>query len=372
MSRPMGKLQIMTMTTAIPAAAPEGPPRRRRTPILQILFGDLIAAGLTVLTGVLVLSLLPALRWGVLDAVWSTADPGRCGAGGACWAFVAAKIRFILFGVYPADQQWRPLAVIGLVLVMVLVSLPPRHWGRRLLAAWGVAVGAMLALMWGGFAGLPFVSTANWGGLPVTLLLAILSLGLGFPVAVALALGRRSKVPVPRFLSVLVIETIRGMPLVGLLFISSIMMPLLLPAGWTVDKLGRTLAALTIFAAAYLAEVIRGGLQGVPGGQMEAARALGIPVWKAVWHVVLPQAIQKVIPPLTNTAIVMVKNTSLVLIVGVFDMLSAGRTAASDPIWPAPYAESYLFVGAVYFLICFAISLYARWLEGRVQEKDIR
>ncbi|RTR11034.1 amino acid ABC transporter permease, partial [Azospirillum griseum] len=147
---------------------------------------------------------------------------------------------------------------------------------------------------------------------------------------------------------------------------------LLLPAGWSVDKLGRTLAALTIFAAAYLAEVIRGGLQGVPGGQMEAARALGIPVWKAVWHVVLPQAIQKVIPPLTNTAIVMVKNTSLVLIVGVFDMLSAARTAASDPVWPAPYSESYLFVGAVYFLICFAISLYARWLEGRVHEKDLR
>lgn len=369
-------MTLSTAVSAVPAAAIPAPPAvpppaRPRPSIRQILFGDLIATGLTVLTGALVLALLPALRWGVLDAVWSVEEPGRCAGGGACWAFVAAKIRFILFGVYPAAEQWRPMAVIALVLSMVLVSLPPRHWGRPLLVAWSVAVAAMLGLMWGGFAGMSYVSTANWGGLPVTLLLAILSLGLGFPGAVLLALGRRSAVPVPRLLSVLVIETIRGLPLVGLLFIASIMMPLLLPAGWTVDKLGRTLAALTIFAAAYLAEVIRGGLQGVPGGQMEAARALGIPSWLAVWHVVLPQAIQKVIPPLTNTAIVMVKNTSLVLIVGVFDMLSAGRAAASDPVWPGPYAESYLFVGFLYFLICFGISLYARWLEGRVQEKEI-
>lgn len=165
---------------------------------------------------------------------------------------------------------------------------------------------------------------------------------------------------------------VRGLPLVGLLFVASILLPLLLPAGWTIDKLGRTLAALTIFAAAYLAEVIRGGLQGVPPGQAEASKALGIPAWKTVWHIVLPQALQKVIPPLTNTAIVMVKNTSLVLIVGVFDMLSASRVAATDPDWPAPYVESYVFVAAIYFLICFGISNYARWLETRVQARSYR
>ncbi|KJV09229.1 amino acid ABC transporter permease [Elstera litoralis] len=348
------------------------PPPKPRLPLGQIFFGDLAACLLTVLTGVLAVSLLPALNWAILKAVWVADTPAACQPGGACWAFIAAKLRLILFGVYPHDQQWRPLAVIGLILVMVLVSLPPRAWGRPLLAAWGLAIAAMLALMWGGVAGLPFVSTTNWGGLPVTLLLALLSLGLGFPFAVLLALGRRSKLPIPRLMSVLTIEGVRGMPVVGLLFVASILLPLLLPSGWSVDKLGRTLAALTAVAAVYLAEVLRGGLQGVAPGQSEAAQALGIPAWKIVWHIVLPQAIQKVIPPLTNTAIVMVKNTSLVMIVGVFDMLSAGRAAVADPAWPAPYTESYLFVAALYFIICFSISLYARWLETRVQEKEYR
>jgi general L-amino acid transport system permease protein len=359
----------MTTTTETAAMLP---PAKQRPSILQILFGDLGSAVLTVITGALLLSLIPAANWAFLNAIWVTDNPATCRGEGACWAFIGAKIRFILFGVYPPEEQWRPLIVVVLIVGMVLVSLPPRLWGRRLLAAWGVAVAAMLALMWGGFAGMKPVSTANWGGLPVTLLLALLSLGLGFPFAVVLALGRRSKAPISRFLSVFTIEFVRGLPLVGLLFVASIMLPLLLPAGWTIDKLGRTLAALTVFAAVYLAEVIRGGLQGVPPGQIEAAKALGIPAWKSIWHIVLPQAIQKVIPPLTNTAIVMVKNTSLVLIVGVFDMLSAGRAATSDPHWPAPHAESYIFVAAVYFAICFSISLYARWLEKRVQDKEYR
>lgn len=354
------------------ACEPAPPPRPQRPPLWQILFGDAGSAVLTIVTFAMLVGLAPALNWAVFDAIWQADTPARCREGGACWAFVAAKLRFIMFGVYPPDEQWRPLVVTGMILVMVLVSLPPRFWGRRLVAAWLVATAAMLALMWGGFAGLRPVTTANWGGLPVTLLLALLSLGLGFPFAVLLALGRRSRAPVSRLLSILTIEVVRGLPLVGLLFVASIMLPLLLPAGWTIDKLGRTLAALTLFAAVYLAEVIRGGLQGVPRGQVEAAQALGIPAWKMIWHIVLPQAIQKVIPPLTNTAIVMVKNTSLVMIVGVFDMLSAGRSAASDPNWPSPYAETYVLVGTVYFTICFGISLYARWLEKRVQEKEYR
>jgi general L-amino acid transport system permease protein len=347
-------------------------PVRKRSPILKTLFGDFLSAALTVGAIAIIASLLPALKWGVIDATWATNDPSACRSGGACWAFIGAKLRFILFGLYPPDEQWRPAIVMGLILAMVLASLSPSLWGRKLVFGWLGAVAVMLALMWGGFASLPFVPTSQWGGLPVTLLLALLSLGLGFPFAIFLALGRRSKLPIPRLLSVGVIETIRGLPLVGLLFVASILLPLLLPPTWTIDKLGRTFAALTVFAAAYLAEVIRGGLQAVPAGQIEAAKALGIPHWKAVQHIVLPQAIQKVIPPLTNTAIVMVKNTSLVMIVGVFDMLSAGRSAAMDPVWPAPYAEAYLFVGMIYFAICVGISYYARWLELRVKAKDYR
>lgn len=348
------------------------PPKNNRRSVMALLFGDLTASCLTVLTGFLLVSLVPAINWAVINATWVTADPPACREGGACWAFIAAKFRFIIFGTYPPDEQWRPMLVMALILVMVLGSLSPRLWGAKLVYVWATAIAAMLVLMWGGMFGLSNVPSSAWGGLPVTLLLALLSLGLGFPFAVALALGRRSTLPVPRLLSLLTIELVRGLPLVGLLFVASILLPLLLPAGWSIDKLGRTLAALTVFAAAYLAEVIRGGLQGVPPGQAEAARALGISSWKIAWHIVLPQALQKVIPPLTNTAIVMVKNTSLVLIVGVFDMLSAGRVAATDPQWPAPYVESYIFVAGVYFLICFGISNYSRWLEGRVQSRSYR
>lgn len=363
----------MTQASIALEEVPSKAPPRRRASVRHVLFADLASSIITIATaGLLLLTLPSILRWGVFDAVWTAAGPEACREGGACWAFLADKLRLILFGTYPPDEQWRPLAVIALILVALLATLSPRLWGGKLLLCWGAALALMMTLMWGGVLGMEFVPTSRWGGLPVTLLLAVFSLGLGFPFSVILALGRRSKLPVFRMLSVLVIEVVRGLPLIGLLFVASILLPLLLPVGMSIDKLGRTLAALTVFAAAYLAEVVRGGLQGVPNGQAEAARALGIPSWKVVWYVVLPQAIQKVVPPLTNTAIVMVKNTSLVLIVGVFDMLSAGRAAATDPSWPAPYTETYLFVAAVYFAICYGISRYSLWLEARISERERR
>ena len=336
----------------------------------RIFFGDYLAAFLTLLSIGILAALLPALKWATVSAHWVVLTPKECSGDGACWAFVGEKLRLILFGLYPPQEQWRAALVIAMILVMLLLSVLPRLWGSKLALLWSGAIISMLVLMGGGVVGLEPVPTSQWGGLPVTLLLATLSLGIAFPFAVMLALGRRGELPVVRVVSVFLIEIVRGLPLVGLLFVAAILLPLLLPAGWTIDKLGRTLAALTIFAAAYLAEVIRGGLQGLHSGQIEAARALGIPYWKTVWHIVLPQAIQKVIPPLTNTAIVMVKNTSLVLIVGVFDMLSAARSAATDPAWPSPSKEAYLFVAAIYFLICFGISLYSRHLEAGVNARS--
>lgn len=345
--------------------APAKPP----APILRILFGDAVSALITVGVIGLIVMMLPVLDWAVFDAVWQ-GDAEACRAGGACWAYIHDKARLILFGIYPPDQQWRPVVVIVLILAMVVASLSPRFWNAGLALLWGGAIAVMLVLMKGGVFGMVDVPTAKWGGLPVTLLLAVLSLGMGFPLAVLLALGRQSNLPVVKGISVCVIELVRGLPLIGLLFVAAILLPLLLPSDWTIDKLGRTVAALTIFAAAYLAEVLRGGLQGLGKGQAEAAQGLGISYCKMVWHIILPQAIQKVIPPLTNTAIVMVKNTSLVMIVGVFDMLGAGRAAAGDPAWPAPFTETYLFVAAVYFAICFGISVYARWLERGVKRKS--
>ncbi|MCR4264756.1 amino acid ABC transporter permease [Nitratireductor sp. ZSWI3] len=334
------------------------------------LWGDRMSAVLTLVSIAILVALVPVFEWAILDAHWAVAAPADCRGGGACWAFIAAKLRLILFGLYPPEAQWRAILVIALILALVLLTLSPRLWGGRLMLVWSAGIAVMLVLMGGGIFGLSPVPTSKWGGLPVTLLLAVLSLGLAFPFAVILALGRRGSLPVVRGLSIFLIEIVRGLPLVGLLFVAAILLPLFLPADWTIDKLGRTLAALTVFAAAYLAEVIRGGLQGLPPGQVEAAQALGIPYWKAVWHIVLPQAIQKVIPPLTNTAIVMVKNTSLVLIVGVFDMLSAARSAATDPAWPAPSIEAYLFVAGIYFIICFGIARYSRHLETGIKSRS--
>lgn len=346
------------------------PPPRPRQSWRTLFFGDWLSICLTIVSVLIIISLIPAFRWAVLDATWPGGTPEACRTGGACWAFVGAKSRLILFGLYPPQYQWRATIVIVLIIAMVLTSLSPRFWGARLAVLWVGGILLMLLLMGGGYFGLDRVPTSQWGGLPVILMLAVLSLGIGFPIAILLALGRRGSLPVTRAICTFIIELVRGLPLVGLLFVAAILLPLFLPPDWTIDKLFRTLVALTIFSSAYLAEVVRGGLQGLDKGQGEAARALGIPYWKMVWHIILPQAIQNVIPPLTNTAIVMVKNTSLVLIVGIFDMLSAARSASTDPTWPAPSTEGYLFVAAIYFAICAAISIYARHLENRVRARS--
>lgn len=346
------------------------PPRSSGKGWKTLFFGDWLSILLTVLSVLMLISLIPAAKWAIWDATWPGGTPEACRTGGACWAFIGAKSRLILFGLYPPEYQWRATIVIFLIIGMVLASLSPRMWGGRLALLWGGCIVVMLWLMGGGALGLEPVPTSKWGGLPVVLMLAVLSLGIGFPIAILLALGRRGSLPVARAICTFIIELVRGLPLVGLLFVAAILLPLFLPPDWTIDKLFRTLVALTIFSSAYLAEVVRGGLQGLDKGQGEAARALGIPYWKMVWHIILPQAIQNVIPPLTNTAIVMVKNTSLVLIVGIFDMLSAARSAATDPTWPAPSTEGYLFVAALYFAICFSISIYARHLENGVRSRS--
>ncbi|MEC4589667.1 amino acid ABC transporter permease [Nitrospirillum amazonense] len=345
---------------------PRPAPAAAARPWWALLIGDALSAGMTLVAGLALVWLLPhLLSWAVVNGVWA-GDGADCRAGGACWAFLKAKYPQILFGIYPPADRWRPMLVCALILGLGLWTLPPRHWTRLTLGLWGGGVGLSLVLMGGGVGGLAPIPTSAWGGLPITLLLTVLSLGLGFPCAVLLALGRQASLPVPRYLCVAIIELIRGVPLLSLLFIASILVPIMLPEGVGIDKLVRALAALTLVSATYLAEVLRGGLQAIPRGQVEAAQALGLSWLQTTRLIVLPQAIGKVIPPLTNTIIVTVKNTSLVLVVGLFDLLSAGRAAMADPAWPAPFAETYLLIAVVYFTICFSISRYARWLEGRM------
>lgn len=350
------------------------PPRERRDSAWHRLFGSAASAFATVATLALVLAAAgKLLNWAVLDAVWPGATGDVCRqASGACWAFLGEKMRQILFGIYPPGEQWRPTVVCLFILTMTVFSLSPRQWRARTAVIWIAGLLAGLALMQGGMFGLARVPTSSWGGLPITLLLAVCALGAGLPLGVLLALGRRGSLPTARFISIGVIELIRGLPLVSLLFMASIVLPIMLPAGMTIDSLLRAGIALTVFSAAYLAEVIRGGLQAIPPGQAEASRALGLSWWQMTRLVVLPQALRKVIAPLTNTAIVMIKNTSLVLIVGLFDLLSSGRAALTDPAWPTPYVETYLFIASIYFCICFGLSRYSMWLEHRYKKGELR
>jgi general L-amino acid transport system permease protein len=308
------------------------------------------------------------VQWGFWNAIWTVPDSqtGACRAIrglGACWAVIPEKYRFILFGIYPFDQQWRPALATLTFIALFFVSSRRSFWRKELVLVWVAALALIGLLMWGGIFGLAHVSQDRWGGLPVTLILATFGLAFGFPLGILVALGRRSKLPAIRSLCVLYVELIRGVPLISLLFMASVMFPLFMPDGVNIDKLLRAQIAFVLFAGAYLAEVVRGGLQAVPRGQHEAAEALGLSYWRKNGLIILPQAIRHVIPPLVNTFIAFFKDTSLVLIIGIFDLLTTAKSAIIDPAWQSFSVEVYLFVGLIYFAFCFAMSRYSRSLE---------
>jgi general L-amino acid transport system permease protein len=338
----------------------------RARKVARLLFGSPLNTALTLVFGALLLAAVPPmLRWLVIDAVLFNPDPNACrAASGACWSFIYAKSGQLLFGIYPLAERWRPTLVCLLIIALLGWSVRPTSWTPRLLYLWITALALIVWLMGGGL-GLVSVPTSSWGGLPVTLILTVVAIGIAFPVGILLALGRRSAMPVVRIAAVIFIETVRGLPLLSILFVASIMLPLFLPDYLLPDKFVRALAALTCFAAAYLAEVIRGGLQAIPKGQYEAAAALGLPFWRMQQLVILPQAIRIVIPALASTIIVMIKNTSLVLVVGLFDLISSGKAALADPAWPSPAAETFLFVGAIFFALSFSFARFADFLERR-------
>ncbi|MCK6454208.1 MAG: amino acid ABC transporter permease [Alphaproteobacteria bacterium] len=328
-------------------------------------FSSPLSTALTVALVALAVWLGPRLvDWALVGAVFRTADPEDCRkATGACWAVIAEKHRVMLFGTYPYDQHWRGLVAVALIFAMMLASTVRAFWSWRLLLAWVAAMAAALALQFGGFLGLPHVPTTRWGGLPLTMLLFLGTVAGGVPLAIVLALGRRSDLPAIRMLSIGYIETIRGVPLVNVLFMASLMIPLFLPEGVNFDKLLRAQVGMILFFAAYAAEVVRGGLQAVPRGQYEAADSLGASTWDRTVRIVLPQALRIVIPPLVNDIIRAFKNTSLLLIIGLFDVLGGTMAALEDPNWSRFYAEAYLFVAAIYFVVCFSMSQYSQRLE---------
>ena len=310
-------------------------------------------------------TILPAVDWAFVEAVWRPDPPACQEARGACWGFIVEKHRFILFGTYPFEQHWRPAAATILLVFLWGFSLVRAFWRRWLALVWLAGLSVIAVLMWGGVTGLPYVENERWGGLILTLLLTTVGIAFAFPLSILLALGRRSELPAIRALCVGYIELIRGVPLISVLFMASVMLPLFLPPGLTMDKLLRAQIALVLFAAAYLAEVVRGGLQAIPRSQYEMADALGLTYWQKTLHVVLPQALRIAIPPLMNTLIGFFKDTSLVLIIGLFDLLSTIKVSLTDPAWAGFGVEAYLFAALVYFLFCFAMSLYSRRLEAK-------
>jgi general L-amino acid transport system permease protein len=317
-------------------------------------------------------ALPPFLNWALANAVWVAADPRLCREAqgmGACWAFVAEKHRFILFGTYPLDQHWRPALSVLILLLLYGLSAARALWRPGLALIWLVGLATIGVFMWGGVFGLEYIENERWGGLILTLLLSTFGVALAFPLAILLALGRRSTMPLIRLTAIAYIEILRGVPLISVLVMASVMLPLFLPGGLDIDKLLRAQLALILFAAAYLAEVVRGGLQAMPRGQDEAAQSLGLSYWQRHRFVILPQALRIAIPPMVNTFIGLFKDTSLVVIIGLFDLLTTIKISLNEPAWTGFGVEAYLFAALAYFLFCFPMSRYSQRLERGLAQR---
>lgn len=362
------------MDRSAPTPSATAPPTRAVGPVLWLrenLFSSWTNAALTLLALWLIYQLAATLfSWGVLHATWQARDGGECREGGACWPFIDAWFGQLLYGRYPDAERWRvnltyALAMAGLVPLMV-PQVPGKLWSSLYVLVM-VPVLAV-TLLSGGILGLRHIPTDLWGGLLVTLVISSTGIAAAFPIGIVLALGRRSRMPIVRWLSVGFIEVVRGVPLITVLFMASVMLPLFLPEQWTIDKLMRALIMVALFSAAYLAEVIRGGLQAIPRGQFEAADALGLSYPQKMGLIVLPQALKLVIPGIVGSFIALFKDTSLVLIIGIYDLLGMAQVASSSPTWLSPSTPmtAYVVAGAIFWLFCFGMSRYSQMLERRL------
>jgi general L-amino acid transport system permease protein len=321
----------------------------------------------------------PAVRFLFIDAVWTGSSRNDCLAEtaghpvGACWPFISAKFEQFIYGFYPESERWRVNRTFLLGAALLLPLLIPRAPLKIANAVLFFGIFPVIAYFFlvGGAFGLSYVETRSWGGLLVTLVVAVTGISASLPLGILLALARRSTLPVLRSGAVIFIEFWRGVPLVAVLFFATFMLPLFLPPGWEIDAMPRVLVGISIFAAAYMAEVIRGGLQAVPRAQYEGAMALGLGYWHAMRLVILPQALRVSIPGIVNIFIGLSKDTTLVLTVAIFDLLGQLRAAFADPNWSSPSTlfTGFAFAGAIYFTFCFAMSRYSLYLERRLRRE---
>jgi general L-amino acid transport system permease protein len=309
------------------------------------------------------------LNWALLSATFDpNSGPAACQAAqGACWSVIAARWRIILFGLYPYEQQWRSaLACVSVVVTVVLSCIPTFWTGRRLAAVWVVGTAAYYMLMKGGALGLQSEGEEVWGGLALTLFIFVMTCLLGFPMAIGLALLRRSRLPWISRTTGIIIDSVRSLPLISILFTFAIVLPFALPQWLQGDKLYRVIVGSALFFSAYQAEIIRGGMQGVPTGQEEASMALGLSYWHRVSHILMPQAMRNAMPATINQFVISFKETTLVVIVGFFEVMASGNAAYGTGEWRFAYVEVYVFIALIYFVFVFSLSRYGAYLERRM------
>ena len=333
------------------------------------LFSSPLNVVLTVTALVLLYLLIPpVIRWAFLHADWRGDTRQACTSGGACWVFIRVRFHQFMYGFYPEAERWRVQVALLLAVLPAIPLFVKAFPYKRWIAVYLLLIYPVLTfyLLTGGVFGLPPVETSRWGGLLLTLVIASVGMTAALPLGILLALGRRSELPVIRAICVTFIEFWRGVPLITVLFMSSVMLPLFLPEGMNFDKLLRALIGVVLFQSAYMAEVVRGGLQAIPKGQYEAAAALGLGYWRMMGLVVLPQALKLVIPGIVNTFIALFKDTTLVIIIGLFDLLGSIHSAATDARWLGYATEGYVFAAVLFWMFCFGMSRYSQALEQRL------
>jgi general L-amino acid transport system permease protein len=356
------------------------PPPRNTTGAVAWMRANLFSSiGNTILTilgiAIIVFTVIPIYNFLIGNAVFTDPDGLRGEACrfegvGACWIFIRARFNFFIYGFYPPDEIWRInlMFVIGIILLLPL--LVPRVPFTRAAAIlfFGVYPFVAYFLLYGGIFGLDVVPTRSWGGLTLTLIISLIGIIASLPIGILLALGRQSKLPVIKGFCIAFIELWRAVPLITVLFMASVMFPLFMPQGTNPDVLLRAIIGIVLFESAYMAEVVRGGLQAIPGGQREAASALGLSKLKTTALIVLPQALKHVIPGIVNTFIALFKDTTLVSIIGIFELLNAVRAAGSDIAWqfPSDAVTGYVFAGFVFWIFCFSMSRYSIYMEDRL------
>lgn len=369
----------MTDTSMSQGSYPPGqhpdfpPPKNLVGPLAWIrenLFGSITDTILTLLAVWLLWLIIPnALQWTVFDAVLNASSRQECreiSESGACWALITAQFEKSIYAFYPPEERWRP----NLAFLLMFVALGPilfdKFPARGKMFIFSVAypfIGGWLLV--GGF-GLEPVATTQFGGVLLTIVIGVVGITFSLPIGILLALGRASKLPAMRMLCTIFIEFIRGVPLIALLFVASTMLNYFLPPGTQFDLLLRVLIMVTLFASGYVAEVIRGGLQSMPKGQYEAADAMGLNYWQSMRLIILPQALKVSIPGIVNTFIGLYKDTTLVIIIGLFDVLGIMKSSLSDPEWNGLAAEAYIYTAIFFFISCFAMSRYSIYLENKL------